>query len=89
MMENAERKRKAPAKVPVFMQDVYSAEEVARLLGVAVRTVSDLSKLESNPLPMRMLPNRQRGMFILRNDFRDWIEDNCPTVAEASRKRPK
>lgn len=85
-MTKAESNEVKTAKVPVFMQDTYNADETAILLNISVNRVYELSKRPHDPLPLRCLPTQKRGYIILRTELIEWIKRNLPPRAESQKK---
>ena len=46
---------------PILPQDVYSANEVVKLLNISKKRVYRLATNPHNPLPLRRWPNKGRG----------------------------
>lgn len=60
---------------PVLPQDVYSVNEVAKLLGMDKKRVYNYSRMPRNPLPLRKWPNGGRGAIVLRDELIEWLRD--------------
>ena len=60
---------------PVFPQDAYSPNEVARLLNISKKRVYDYASSPRHPLPLRKWPNGARGSFVLRDELIEWLRD--------------
>lgn len=70
-------------QIPV--KDIYSVRDAAILLGTTEDRIRELAARKEDPLPFRRLPDRTRGMFILRTEFAAWVVKN--TVPVSIRKR--
>lgn len=42
----------------------------------------ELAAREEDPLPVRYLPGKVRGGFVLRSEFEEWIRRNAPQYRE-------
>ena len=60
---------------PVLPQDVYSPNEVAKLLSISKKRVYPYASRKDNPLPLRRWPNGACGSFVLRDELIDWLRD--------------
>lgn len=74
------------AKIPVFMQDTYNADETAVLLNISVNRIYELSRRECDPLPLRCLPTQTRGYIVLRTELIEWIKRNLPPRTVQTKK---
>lgn len=63
-------------KTPVFIQDSYNPKEVAILLNVSLNHVYELSKRETDPLPLRVETNKVNGCLCLRDELLAWMKRN-------------
>ena len=50
-------------KTPVLVQDTYSVEEIAILFRVSRNSVYEWHKQEDDPLPLRRMKGKKRGLF--------------------------
>ncbi len=60
---------------PVLPQDVYSPNEIAKLLNISKKRVYDYASSPRHPLPLRKWPNGARGSLVMRDEFLEWLRD--------------
>lgn len=68
-------------------QDVYTVDEVARLLHVSPDRLRSFAKRDNNPFPIRRFCNGARGSFILRSELIDWLVKNTVSAEDKARER--
>lgn len=69
-------------------QDVYTVDEVARLLHVSPDRLRSFAKRDNSPFPIRHFANGARGSFVLRSELIDWLVKNTVSAdAEAQKRR--
>ena len=68
-------------------QDVYTVDEVARLLHVSPDRLRSFAKRDNSPFPIRRFCNGARGSFILRGELIDWLVKNTISTEDEARER--
>ena len=68
-------------------QDVYTVDEVARLLHVSPDRLRSFAKRDNRPFPIRRFCNGARGSFILRCELIDWLVKNTISAEDEARER--
>lgn len=63
-------------KLPIPIQDIYSAQEAATLLGIRVARIRDLAKRKEDPFPLRRLQGMHRGSIVFRDELLEWARNN-------------
>lgn len=71
----------------VIPQDVYSVDEVARLLHISPDRVRSFAKRDNDPLPIRHFKGGARGSLVLRDELIDWLVKNTVSAVEEARNR--
>lgn len=64
-------------KTPVLVQDTYSVEEIAILFRVSRNSVYEWHKREDDPLPLRRMNGKKRGLFAYRDELLEWSKRNA------------
>ena len=64
-----------PQKDFYTVQDIYSAAEVARLLGVKPIKIYHYAKDAMNPPPLKKWCNGSRGSFVIQKELIDYIRN--------------
>lgn len=72
---------------PVIPEDVYSVEEVARLLHISPDRVRSFAARDNNPLPIRHFKGGARGSLVLGDELIDWLKTNTVSAVEEARNR--
>ena len=60
---------------------------LADQLGVLPSGLRELARKQEDPLPLRLLPGKERGMFINEEEWLEWSTKNCPLVADLPSRR--
>lgn len=68
-------------------QDVYTVDEVARLLHVSPDRLRSFAKRDNSPFPIRRFRNGARGSFVLRSELVDWLVKNTVSADVEAQKR--
>lgn len=68
-------------------QDVYTVDEVARLLHVSPDRLRSFAKRDNSPFPIRRFCNGARGSFVLRGELIDWLVKNTISAEDEARER--
>lgn len=75
----------ATKKKPVPIQDVYSPQEAATLLGIKVNRIWKMARDIDDPFPLRRLKGMQRGSVVFRDEMLDWARRNFDMVSDRYR----
>lgn len=62
------------------VQDIYNVSDVASLLGISKNKVWKLARRSSDPLPLRRMPNQERGGIVFREELVAWAKRNFTRV---------
>lgn len=71
----------------VIPHDVYSVDEVARLLHISPDRVRSFAKRDNDPLPIRRFKGGARGSFVLRGELIDWLVESTISAVDEARER--
>lgn len=59
------------------MSEAYmTLAELARQLGTRADRLAEFCRREEDPLPVRFMPGRQRGGFVIVSEVDEWMERN-------------
>lgn len=64
------------------MAMVMKVSELCGEAGWDNHTVYELAARESDPFPVRYLPGKVRGGFVLASEFEEWVRRNAPQYRE-------
>lgn len=81
MAEEQETKEKKA--VPI--QDIYSPQEAATLLGIKVNRIWKMARETDDPFPLRRLKGMRRGSVVFRDELLEWAHRNFDMVADRYR----
>lgn len=62
------------------VQDIYNVSDVAALLGISKNKVWKLARRPEDPLPLRRMPNQERGGIVFREELVAWAKRNFTRV---------
>lgn len=65
------------------MNPVVTVVELSKMLNVAPEYLRQLGRMESDPLPIRKLPGKRVGQFVITEELVEWVKDNAPLIADA------
>lgn len=58
------------------MEAYMTFTEVARQLGTRADRLTEFCRREEDTLPVRYMPGRRQGGFVIVSELNDWIERN-------------
>lgn len=53
-------------------------DDLADQMGTRYDRLLEYARREDDPLPVRLMPGRSRGGFVLPSEFDEWVRRNCP-----------
>lgn len=63
------------------MNPVITVIDLSKMLNIAPEYLRALGKREEDPLPIRVLPDKRKGQFVVTEEFVDWVKGNAPLIA--------
>lgn len=77
--------QETPEKKHIPIQDIYSPQEAASLLGIKVNRIWQMSRQIDDPFPLRRLKGMQRGSVVFRDEMLEWARRNFDMVSDRYR----
>ena len=69
------------------MGPVITVVDLSKALGIDPDYLRQLGKRLDDPLPIRLLPGKRVGQFVVVEELVEWIKDNAPLIAGAPTRR--
>lgn len=60
---------------------VITVVDLSKMLNIAPEYLRALGKREDDPLPIRVLPGKKIGQFVVTEELVDWVKGNAPLIA--------
>ena len=65
------------------MNPVITVVDLSKMLNIAPEYLRALGKREEDPLPIRVLPDKRKGQFVVTEEFVDWVKGNAPLIVNS------
>lgn len=65
------------------MNPVMTVVDLSKAFGIDPEYLRQLGRREEDPLPIRLLPGKRVGQFVLTDELVEWIKCNAPLIAGA------
>lgn len=69
------------------MGPVITVVDLSKALSIDPDYLRQLGKRLDDPLPIRLLPGKSVGQFVVVEELVEWIKGNAPLIAEAPMRR--
>lgn len=69
------------------MSPVMTVVDLSKAFGIDPEYLRQLGRREKDPLPIRLLPGKRVGQFVVTEELVEWIKGNAPLIAGAPMRR--
>ena len=69
------------------MSPVMTVVDLSKAFGIDPEYLRQLGRREEDPLPIRLLPGKRIGQFVVTEELVEWIKGNAPLIAGAPMRR--
>lgn len=69
------------------MNPVMTVVDLSKAFGIGPEYLRQLGRRDEDPLPIRLLPGKRIGQFVVTEELVEWIKCNAPLIAGAPMRR--
>ena len=69
------------------MNPVMTVVDLSKAFGIDPEYLRQLGRRDEDPLPIRLLPGKRIGQFVVTEELVEWIKCNAPLIAGAPMRR--
>lgn len=65
------------------MDPVMTVIDLSKAMRVDPATIRELGRRRDDPLPIRLLPGKKNGQFVLTDELVEWIKRNAGLISDS------
>lgn len=69
------------------MNPVITVVDLSKMFNIDPDYLRVLGKREEDPLPIRLLPGKKLGQFVLTDELVEWVKGNAPLIVNSPMTR--
>lgn len=69
------------------MSPVMTVVDLSKAFGIDPENLRQLGRRDEDPLPIRLLPGKRVGQFVVTEELVEWIKGNAPLITAAPMRR--